>query len=141
MKDIIIDTNVIKLYDTPADPRYKELFTWLSERGALAMSMKLLNEWIGTGNRLLAPLVDRLIKEGRHNGISSAQLKAFTSEDKHYNYTCNKKDIDHARLVFLSDRKLLVAGDHKLRKDVNGFRKVSNIQPRAEQHPAPSFYK
>lgn len=139
IKDVVIDTNVIRLYDAPGDPKLKALFVWLSEHGALAVSQKLLKEYDGIGNRLLAPLINRLIAQQRFLRISNSELRAFT-EDRHRIYTCNPKDQWHARLVFLSIRKLLVSHDNKLVNDVNNFKKVSGIKPRATKFPEPSFY-
>jgi len=138
--DIVVDTNVIRLYDAPADESFKDFFTWLKDKGSLAISQKLLNEYSGTGNRLLAALLNKLMQEGRHNPISNHALKAF-KEDKHVKYTCNYSDIQHARLVFLSNRKKLVSFDNKLCADVNAFKKINGIQPAAERHPKKSFYE
>ncbi len=140
MKDIVIDTNVIRLYDTPADPRFKALFIWLSSSGTLSVSKKLLNEYFGTGNRLLAPLINRLIAGKRFVAIESSEIKAFTL-DRHFRYTCNYKDRWHARLVFLTTRKRLVSFDIPLVKDVNRFRKVDGIKARACHVPVPDFYE
>jgi hypothetical protein len=47
----------------------------------------------------------------------------------------------HARLVFLSTRKLLVSKDNRLVADVNAFRKISGVKPRATVVPTESFYE
>jgi hypothetical protein len=139
-KDIVIDTNVMRLYDKPADKTFVDLFAWLGEKGTLTVSQKLINEYEGTGNRLLAGLIDRLTKSSRYNRINNSALKAF-NEDRHYNYTCNGQDRWHARLVFLSIRKRLVSIDNRLVNDVNDFRRVSGIKPRATRSPPKNFYE
>lgn len=139
-KDIVIDTNVIRLYDKPADPIFKALFKWLGQRGTLVVSQKLVVEYGGIGNKLLAGLINRLIAEKRFIRIDSEAIKNFV-EDKRYNYTCNGKDVWHARLVFLSPRKLLVSFDDKLVNDVNGFKKVNGLKPHATKSPSANFYK
>lgn len=139
-RDIVIDTQVMRLYDTPSDPNYKLLFTWLTNGcGKLAISHKLLNEYNGTTNRLIGVLLNKLSSEGRLIKISNAQLKSFTL-DNHYQYTCNQKDVDHARLVFLSNRKKLVTHDQPLANDVNRFKKVNKVQPTAVKHPSHIYY-
>lgn len=138
--DIVIDTQVMRLYDTPSDPKYKFLFTWLANGcGKLAVSHKLLNEYYGTTNILVGVLINKLVSEGRLLKVSNNQLKNFNL-DKHYKYTCNAKDVDHARLVFLSNRKKLITHDKPLAKDVNGFRKINKIKPTALKNPPQNYY-
>ncbi len=137
---IVIDTNVIRLYDEPADPIFKALFKWLGERGSLVVSQKLVVEYGGTGNPLLAGLISQLIARKRFIRVQKHELDSFTA-DRHYNYRCNPKDKWHARLVFISPRKLLVSLDNNFVADVNGFRKVDGIKPRASRHPPKDFYE
>ena len=139
LKDVVVDTNVIRLYETPDDPIIKAFFLWIRDHGTLTVSKKLLVEYFGIGNRDLAGLINRLSVVGRLKQIDASYLRAF-SDDRHYTYTCNYKDRWHARLVFLSVRKLLVAGDKNLINDVNGFRKVDGIKPQATKSPKPDFY-
>jgi predicted nucleic acid-binding protein len=138
-KDIVIDTNVIRLYDEPGDPIFKALFAWLGQHGTLVVSQKLVTEYGGTGNELLAGLIGQLMKTKRFIRVQTSELKAFKA-DAHYNYLCNKKDVWHARLVFVSRRKLLVSLDNNLVDDVNGFQKISGIKPRATRRPNREFY-
>ena len=138
-RDIVIDANVMRLYDKPADPLFKQLFAWLASKGVLCVSPYLMREYQEAGNRDLAGLILMLIDAKRFDSIPKAKIDSFT-DDKHYKYTCNFKDIRHARLVFLSARKRLVSFDKKLRDDVNGFRKVKRVQPSAVRTPDKSFY-
>lgn len=138
-KDIVIDNNVMCLYDKPKSANIKQMFHWLKEEGALTVSQKLIIEYVGSGNRLITALIDNLIRDGRYNRIPKKNLDAF-NEDRHFKYTCNRKDRYHAKLVFLSHRKLLVSFDNKFLSDVNLFKKVNKIQPRATKSPDPAFY-
>lgn len=139
-KDIVIDTNVIRLYDKPKDKRFLAFFKWLREKGTLGVSKKLIAEYGGTGNRLIFVLINELQKKGRYDLIPNKKIKEF-KKDKNFNYTCNNKDIYHARLVFLSKRKLLVGFDTKLVNDINRFKKVDGVKPKACKKPSPGFYE
>jgi hypothetical protein len=139
-RDIVVDTNIIRLYANPDDPLIRALFVWIRDFGTLALSQKLLAEYIGIGNRDLAGLIDRLTRAGRINSISNQRLKEF-NQDRHYAYTANSKDRWHARLVFLSIRKLLVSVDKKLINDVNGFKRMGGVKPRATSRPQRALYQ
>lgn len=140
-RDVVIDTQVMRLYDTPSDLSYKELFSWLVKGcGKLTVSQKLLVEYCGTQNILIGVLINQLQAEGRLIRIGNQQI-AQIGVDKHYQYTCNNEDIDHARLVFLSNRKKLITHDQALAKDVNGFKKVNGVKPTAVKQPAQNYYQ
>lgn len=138
-KDIVVDTNIIRLYGNSPDVQLRDFFLWLDQFGCLTISQKLLREYIGTGNRLLASFIDNLTKNGRLIRIENSVLKRF-NDDRHYKYTCNHEDILHARLVFLSSRKLLLSEDVKLVKAVNDFNKIDGIQPKASTEATVDFY-
>jgi hypothetical protein len=133
-KDIVIDANVMRLYDKPKDPVFKKLFTWLFKTGVLTVNQKLIIEYGGAGKPEIMILVAKLQREGRCNKISKSQISAFT-KDRHFKYTCNFKDIVHAQTVFLSDRKRFLAFDKNLRKDINSFKKVNKIKSCACRNP------
>ncbi len=140
-RDVVIDTQVMRLYNTPSDPRYKELFAWVVKGcGKLAVSQKLLVEYGGTQNMLIGVLLHQLQAEGRLIRVRNHQLNQI-GIDKHYRYTCNSKDIDHARLVFLSNRKKLITHDQALADDVNGFKKVNGVKPSAVKQPSQIYYQ
>jgi hypothetical protein len=139
-KDIVLDTNVMRLYDKPKDQIFVLLFKWLRTKGTLTMSRKMLNEYGGSGKQPIFVLINELQREGRYNLVTNQALQNFNA-DRHFNYTCNFKDRNHARLVFLSYRKLLVAFDDKLTEDVNKFKKIDGIKPKACQKPSPDFYE
>ncbi|QLQ29436.1 hypothetical protein H4W19_02760 [Pseudoxanthomonas mexicana] len=132
--DIVMDTNVARLYDHAADPRYKKLFQWIHSVGSLAVSMPLLREYSGTTNHVLAGLVRHLTDSGRLNKFTNRQIDDF-NDDRHYNYTSNGQDRAHARLCFLSNRKIFIGFDNRLIDDINGFRSVNGVKPFASRYP------
>ena len=142
MSSIVIDTNIMSLYDAPIEPSYAELFRWLEKTGVLYVSQHLLTEYGRTGNQNIMILLAQLGKHAGNNRIikiSKDDIKMF-KDDKRTKYTCNKEDINHARLTFLSPRKKMITEDGKLTKDINRFKKVSGIKPSAVEKPDASYY-
>ncbi|MBC9229552.1 hypothetical protein HI850_009450 [bacterium SPL81] len=142
MSSLVIDTCVLRLYDAPADPRYKDLFKWLLETGKLCVTKKLLMEYLGTGNKNIEILLAEFNRNSENSRLvifKKEQIESF-KDDNHFKYTCNIEDRYHAKLVFLSPRKKMVTQDNKLADDINNFRKVDRIQPVAVSHPAKNFY-
>lgn len=133
-KDMVVDANVMRLYDKPDDPIFVRLFTWIYNRGVLTVNQKLIMEYGRTNKPQIMTLLNKLNRDGRLNSISKLQLSAFTA-DRHFNYTCDSKDIEHARTVFLSHRKRCIAFDKKLRDVINRFKKVGGIKPCACRYP------
>ena len=127
-KDLVVDANVMRLYDKPKDKAIVALFKWIKKKGVLSVNQKLINEYAGSGNRLVMILINELIRDDRLNRIQRKALSLFTL-DRHFHYRCNRKDIIHARTVFLSNRKCCIAFDKKLREDINRFKKVDGIKP------------
>jgi len=138
-KDIVVDTSVMRLYDSPKDDVFKKLFQWLRLNGTLTMSKKLLLEYGRSGQRKIFILINELQRKGRYNLIRNKTLEAFT-RDRHFKYTCNYKDKYHAKLVFLSHRKRLIAFDNPLIHDVNSFPKIDGIKPCACKRPDKCCY-
>ena len=136
-EDIVIDTDCF--YVPKGNPAFKQLFEWLSSKGTLTVSQKLLNEYSRTGSPFIAVLLDRLGRDDRLLRVQTQELKAFKM-NKHYRFSCNYEDRWHARLVFVSYRKLLVSLDKRLVKDVNRFKKVDGIEPKACRCPNQAFY-
>jgi len=133
-KDIVIDANVMRLYDKPKDTSIKRLFLWLRKSGTLACNRLLIAEYNRSSNPLIMTLINELQRDGRYNLFANNTIYSF-SMDTHFNYTCNRQDISNARLVFLSNRKRLVSFDKNLRKDINSFPKVSGTKPCACRVP------
>lgn len=136
--DVVIDSCVMRLYDTPGDPKLQFLFKWLYDTGTLCLSRPLLNEYNRHGNPLIASLLLYLGAQDRLAHIPNSVLKEFDL-DKGYKYLCNKADIPHARLTFVSKRKRLVSFDDKLRESVSKFKKVNGIKPSATKSPDAKF--
>lgn len=134
LKDVVIDTTVMRLYDKPKDPVFITFFYWLRARGTLTASRKLISEYGGTRNDRIFVLINELTRDGRYNLVSKAKIGGFT-QDRHFNYTCNRSDIPHVRLVMVSHRKRLIAFDKRLKNDVNSFPKVDGLKPCACSQP------
>lgn len=142
MSSIVIDTNVMTLYDAPIEPTYAELFKWLLSTGSLCISHHLLIEYMRSGNRNITILLAELKKHAENNRlieVPKTDIKNF-KDDKKFKYSCNHEDINHARLTFLSPRKKIITEDTKLKDDINKFKQISGIKPVAAAKPASSFY-
>lgn len=137
-KDIVIDSCVMRLYNAPGDPNFALLFEWIHSHGTLCISHPLINEYSRHGNPLVASLLDHLGKQNRLHRIPNESIKNF-SADKKYKYLCNKDDIPHAKLTFISTRKKLVSFDEKLRTSVSKFKKLDGIKPTATKVPSLEF--
>jgi hypothetical protein len=133
-KDIVVDANVMRLYDKPKDPVFVRLFMWIKNTGALTVNQKLIIEYGRINKPQIIILLNELHRDGRLNIKKKLQIHAFTS-DRHFNYTCDKKDIVHARTVFISYRKRCISFDKKLRDDINAFKKVDKKKPCACRNP------
>jgi hypothetical protein len=144
----------MRLYSAPLDPKYLVLFKWLAASGELYISQKLVNEYIGTGNRNITVLLSQMLRNSTNNSnlpagrphvmpcmvkVSKKSIEGFT-DDRRYNYTCNIEDQYHSKLVFLSPRKKLISQDKKIVSDVNRFKKVLGIKPEAQMKPDQNFY-
>lgn len=142
MSSLVIDTCVLRLYDSPGDPRYKDLFEWITTKGELYITQKLLNEYIGTGNKNIQILLAHLNRNGNNLRLIKVKKEKIESfvEDRKFDYTCNTEDQYHAKLVFISPRKKIVTQDNALTRDINNFKKVNGIQPIAKSHPLKDFY-
>jgi len=143
MSSIIIDTNIMTLYDAPIDPSYSKLFKWLEKEGTLCISDFLSMEYMGTGNRNIVLLLARLSKNADKNRLIKIQKEVIKSfkDDKRFKYTSNRKDWNHARLTFLSPRKKMITQDVKLTNDINKFKKIQGIKPTAIDKPIETYYK
>ena len=124
----------MSLYDSPKDESIINLFKWLRKEGALTMSKMLLVEYTRSGNQKILVLINELNRKGRYNLIPNQKINSF-NKDRHFKYTCNYKDRSHAKLVFLSYRKKMIANDNALIKDVNSFSKIDGIKPCACNTP------
>lgn len=136
--DIVVDSCVMRLYNSPGDPNLKYFFAWLKDDGTLCLSNPMLSEYQRHGNPLIASLLNYLGAQNRLIHVSNATIKSFTS-DRGYAYICNAADIPHARLTFVSTRKKLVSFDNNLRTSVSKFKKINGIKPTATKVPDAAF--
>ncbi len=139
-KDIVIDVNVMCLYDTSSHNTYTKLFYWLREEGTLTVGPNLIKEYRRSGKKLIMILINELQRDDRYNLVDNSRINSFT-DDRHFKYTCNFKDEEHARVVFLSYRKKLVTLDKRFKADVNNFKKIGGVKPCACSVPTPAFYE
>lgn len=132
--DIVIDANAMRLYDKPKDISFINLFSWVRQQGVLTVNQKLIKEYGDTRNDLIMVLLNELSRDGRLNRISKETIAAYKA-DRHYAYTCNAKDRVHARTVFLSNRKRLIAIDKNFLRDINNYPSVDGVKPCAYRNP------
>ncbi len=155
MKDIFIDTNIVKNFNNPLDPEYKKLITWLQhtkgptipkeEQAHLVISQKLLNEYnrscgtqLGATNILI--LIALLQREGRLNNINQKLVDDF--RQRHFTarieskLQCNNEDRKLIPVVLLSHRKMALTLDQNFSKDLFAFRGYTpTVASRPEKLP------
>lgn len=121
MKDIVVDTSAMRLFEGAKDPDFKNFFRWLVSEGVLTVSNYLLKEYSGIGSNGVAALIDilRSTNPPRYNKIERKRIDTFN--DRGFRYSCNRKDKCHVKLVMLSFRRLALAQDSNLVNDVNRF--------------------
>ena len=155
MKDIFIDTNVVKNFTNPLDPEYKKLISWLKEynpfnlanNAVLVVSKKLLGEYYRSArfahtDTSIPVIIDQLTREGRRNLITNMQIYSF----KNQNFTksikrklrSNKKDWNYIPLVLLSYRKYALSIDDNFIYDIKHF---PGFQVKAAKRPEAIPYK
>jgi len=139
LRDVVIDANVMRLYDRPKDKVFIVLFKWLRADGVLTVSQKLVMEYARADKPQIIILIGEMQREGRYNLISTSAIRAFDA-DRHFKYTCNRDDISHARTVFLSFRKKMISLDRRLVSDINKFKKIDGVKPAACTKPKCKFY-
>jgi hypothetical protein len=128
--DIVIDANVMSLFGTRRAGLHRPMFAWLQCCGGICISKAVLREYARQGSPLVAAMIDSLTRRGRCSSIKNSTIRAFRA-DARYAYTCNAEDVDVARTVFRSVRKVLVSSDVRLRSDVAGFPGVNGVKPQA----------
>lgn len=149
MKDIFIDNNVASRFKNPADEEYKKLLNWITEKGHLVLSQKLLKEYIssnrGNFGQSIITVIDRLTRENRIARIENTQLKTFFFpshiEKKINKLRMNIEDYDHLKAIILSNRKIGIVIDEKLRLSVNDYPNIDGIKPQAVSRPEQIDYE
>jgi hypothetical protein len=125
--DVFVDNNVAKNFCNPADPHYKDFIKWLFEEGHLAVSNKILGEYVSSvgGSQSATNIVasiSRLTRDGRLIKFSQEQLTQLVFSKRIIRkLRSNRKDHAHIRVVLLSCRKLALSLDANFRYDVNSF--------------------
>ncbi len=117
--DIVVDSNVMRLYGAAHDPAFKAFFSWLRTAGVLACSQKMLVEYSRTGSSLIAALLDELLLASRFRKYSGDQIA--TIKQRHYKFRSNYADHVHVKLVMCTCRRLCLSQDDSLRYDVTHF--------------------
>jgi hypothetical protein len=126
-KDIFVDTNIAKNFSNPLSDEYKNFIAWLNETGSLVISNKLLAEYGRSFAHSLSStsmwvIINHLTRTGRLIKISSAQLDALIIPKRvQRRLESNFADHVHLKTVLLSNRKLAVVGDKRLRDDINNY--------------------
>lgn len=148
MKDIFIDTNIVKNFTNPADEEYKALIQWLmtydenkiEDNAVLVLSQKLLVEYSRTihattyGNTHIHLIIAKMTQEKRINRIENEAIKQF--KETHFTpkikrkLKSNSEDREHIPTVLLSHRKLALTIDENFKADLETFSgfKVSVIK-------------
>lgn len=125
--DVFIDNSAAKNFCNPIDPNYKDFIKWLFEEGHLAVSNKILHEYVSSTGASQSPtnivnIIDRLTREGRLIKFSQRQLDELVFGKRIQNaLRSNHKDHQHIKVVLLSHRKLALSLDNNFRYDVNNF--------------------
>ncbi len=129
-RDIVVDTNVIRLYGTALDPAFRQFFTWLFRRGVLAYSQKLLGEYGRLRSNEVAALINHLMTGRRLQKYDRQVIENIN--DRHFRYRSNHADRWHVRLVMCTNRRLCLSQDQRLVSDVNRF---PRFKSKAAVHP------
>lgn len=127
--DLFIDANLAKNLCPQVPEEYKPLLSWLYAKGSLVLTHKINNEYV-CGNQTLGVVIANLSRHNRIHFISNEKLKTlkFTRVQER-RFKSNKKDRDHLKAIFLSNRKVGLSADKNFIIDVNTYNKVNNIQP------------
>jgi len=150
MKDIFIDSNLIKNFTNPMDIEYIKLIEWLkknnerdkSKNAYLVTSKKLIIEYFNTcreaySDTCIYVIIDLLQKQDRLNPFSTDEINEF--KRKHFkkhilnNLRSNYKDkMYFLPLIMMSDRKYALVIDDNFYLDINNF---PGFRARAEKRP------
>ncbi len=125
--DVFVDNNAAKNFCNPIDPNYKDFIKWLFEEGHLAVSNKILSEYVSSTGGSQSPtniviIIARLTREGRLIKFSRRKLDEFIINERiEKALRSNRKDHQHIKVVLLSSRKLALSLDKNFRYDLNNF--------------------
>lgn len=125
--DIFVDNNVAKNFCNPADPHYKNFIRWLFDEGHLAVSNKIISEYVSSSGGAqsasnIIAIIARLTRDGRLIRFSHQELNQLVFNNRiTRKLRSNAKDHEHIKVVLLSYRKLALSLDGNFRYDVNNF--------------------
>jgi hypothetical protein len=138
MKDIVVDTNILRLIGKAKDPEFVSFFSWLRKIGVLTVSTYLIKEYSGVGSPEIAALIEALKHSTpcRFNKVRKTEIDRF--DDRHFKYACNFRDRCHVKLVMLSCRKIAISQDNNFINDVNRF---PRYHARASNRPSGLNYE
>lgn len=141
--DLFIDSDISGHIAKPPDDHYKDLIRWLNQEGFLVICRSLLNAYVdavrGSPLMTLPVIVDRLTRAGRLIRYRKQDLKEFQIKERIVKrLLSNPSDHDYIKIVMMSDRKLALSGDNKLRRDIDNF---PRYRARAFAHPREFDYR
>ena len=142
--DLFVDSNLSQYFCRPIDQAYRRLITWLCTEGQLVVCQTLVGEYHDAVRgsdqaTALVVLVDRLQKEGRLKFYKRSEVQAFRIKDsRRKRLRSNRRDHDYLKIVLLSDRKLGLSDDKKLRYDINNYPGYAAV---AAGHPSAIDYR
>ena len=143
--DLFIDSNISGHIAKPPDDHYRDLIRWLFAEGCLVICRSLRREYCdavrgsGLGRMTLPVIVGQLTRAGRLKRYSKKDLKRFLIKERvAKRLLSNRADHDYIKIVMMSDRKLALTEDKKLRRDINDFPKY---RARGYRHPADFNYR
>lgn len=141
MKDILIDSNLIKNIENPVPSNYKPFIKWLKNEGAIVLTNKLKTEYY-RGNQNLSVIIDVLTRQKRVNVITNKQLSSFRfKKNVSSGFLSNRDDWHHLKAVCLSHRKMSISSDINFTKDVKSLPKFDGVKPTCESCPSKIKYE
>ena len=125
--DLFVDSNLSDRFCRPVDHAYRALIAWLCREGELLVCQSLINEYTaatsGSSNpTALVVLIGHLQRHGRLKRYTKSELRDFRIKaSTRKRLRSNRRDHEYIKIVMLSDRKLGLSNDNKLRYDINNF--------------------
>lgn len=142
--DLFIDADISGHIMKPLDDHYRDLIKWLYVEGCLVICRSLHNEYRkavreSPSLRTLPAIVDRLTRARRLIRYSREELRGFRIKERIVKrLLSNRSDHDYIKIVMMSDRRLALSGDNKLRRDINNFPRYG---AQAYRHPGDFDYR
>jgi hypothetical protein len=144
MKDIVIDSMIVKNFCNPLSVQYKELLSWLKDEGCLAICNYLYSEYCRSTGMSTSPtnicvIIDILTRDGRLNKKTNAEINAFAiSKGQERKMRSHGKDRKIVICVLLSDRRFIISKEENVLYDVMNY---PGYQCNAKKEPKMIPYK